>query len=274
MEMKPLGLSVIDSSVKLLMISFLCVFCLSGKAHAQVTFLSDYEPNAVVVPAAKPLARAEIRPIAVSSAPRAPSVKPFARRDVKVSAPVRQVIAPSRPLGRGALVPDHGKEKSARAAVVAECRRVSRLGLAYHFGSNDPSTGGLDCSGTVQYILQSIANGSVPRTASAQYTWLKEWGSLNEEGSAPGADAIFAKLRPGDLLFWKGTYVTNRYPDVSHVMIYLGRDPATGVPLMFGASSSKRRGWNGSAVDIYEFNPMKPGKSQFLGFGSPPMLGS
>jgi cell wall-associated NlpC family hydrolase len=130
-----------------------------------------------------------------------------------------------------------------------ECERLSRMGLSYQFGSMDPARGGLDCSGSVKCVLERTGVRGVPRTASDQYVWLQNSGTLTPLRRGANPDWILSRLRPGDLLFWRGTYVTNRYPDVSHVMIYLGRDRRTGKPMMFGArSSTSSSGIHGHAV--------------------------
>ncbi|HEX2749861.1 MAG TPA: NlpC/P60 family protein, partial [Verrucomicrobiales bacterium] len=146
-----------------------------------------------------------------------------------------------------------------------------RLGLSYRFGSMDPANGGLDCSGTVKCVLDRSGVPNVPRTACEQYLWLQNAGTLRALRPGTSPDWILSQLRPGDLLFWRGTYVTNREPDVSHVMIYLGRHPGTGKPVMFGArSTTGMKGVHGNAVDFYEFNPVPRGKSEFIGFGTVP----
>ena len=157
-------------------------------------------------------------------------------------------------------------------AIGMECERLSRMGLRYQFGSMDPGNGGLDCSGSVKCTLERAGVRNVPRTASDQYVWLQRAGTLTELNGRPDANWVLSRVRPGDLLFWRGTYVTNRWPDVSHVMIYLGRHPQTGKPMMFGArSTGSSRGINGNAVDIYEFNPVPRGKAHFIGFGPLPV---
>lgn len=156
------------------------------------------------------------------------------------------------------------------AAMMREVGKLSRKGLGYRFGSMDPSTGGLDCSGAVKCVLDRAGARGVPRTATDQYVWLQKAGTLTPLRRGANPDWVLSRLRPGDLLFWRGTYVTKRWPDVSHVMIYLGRD-RNGRPMMFGARSSESsRGLHGHAVDIYQFNPVPRGKSEFIGFGRVP----
>lgn len=157
--------------------------------------------------------------------------------------------------------------------LVAECQRLAGMGLRYQFGSGHPASGGLDCSGTVQYVMSRQGMSGMPRTASAQFVHLQEQGTLTLVPPGATAHWILSRARPGDLLFWRGTYATGRWPDVSHVMIYLGIDRRDGRPMMFGASTRTGKGINGHGVDIYGFKPVKPGgKGQLIGFGSVPGL--
>lgn len=48
----------------------------------------------------------------------------------------------------------------------------------------------------------------------------------------------FSHLQPGDLLFWNGTYNIKRSIDVTHVMIYLGKNNK-GELLMIGSSDGR-----------------------------------
>ena len=241
--------------------SLLLLLALHHRAVGQVTYLSDWDPpgrgapppariQRQAAPAQPPASRRAAVPVAMRPAP-----PPYGYAPPRAPSPA--VPAPQR-----------------MRAVVAECWRLARQGLSYQFGSMDPSSGGLDCSGTVKYLLDRHGWPRVPRTASDQYVWLQQNGLLQQTSRSTDPGSILGRLRPGDLLFWRGTYVTNRWPDVSHVMIYLGRDSRTGMHQMFGASSSKRRGLHGSQVDVYEFNPAKPGRSEFIGFGSIPSSGS
>ena len=157
--------------------------------------------------------------------------------------------------------------------LVAECQYLSRQGLSYQFGSADPARGGLDCSGSVQYVMGRLGLRGMPRTASDQFLHLRDQGTLTIVPPGSTAAWILGRARPGDLLFWRGTYDTGRWPDVSHVMIYLGVDRRDGRPMMFGASTRTGKGIHGYGVDIYEFRPVKiGGKGQLIGIGSVPGL--
>ncbi|MBV9462851.1 MAG: C40 family peptidase, partial [Verrucomicrobiae bacterium] len=95
--------------------------------------------------------------------------------------------------------------------------------LRYQYGSADPAQGGMDCSGTVYYLLNSMGVPNVPRSSDQMYRWAWEQNTFRPVFGHTQESFEFADLRPGDLLFWTGTYSTpNRDPAVSHVMIYLG----------------------------------------------------
>lgn len=145
--------------------------------------------------------------------------------------------------------------------------------LGYQYGSNNPSNGGMDCSGTVQHILTK--NGfSSPRQANTIYLWAEKHGTLNRVKSASSvSDPQLRNLQPGDLLFWEGTYnVGKRNPPTSHVMLFLGHKKSDGKPVMVGASSG--RYYAGKArhgVSVFDFKmPRKGSTSQFVGFGAVP----
>ena len=157
--------------------------------------------------------------------------------------------------------------------LVAECQRLASRGLRYQFGSADPASGGLDCSGSVQYVMGRQGILGIPRTASDQFLPLQRQGTLTIVPPGASAGWILHRAQPGDLLFWRGTCDTGRWPDVSHVMIYPGIDRRDGKPMMFGASTRTGKGINGKAVDIYEFRPVKiGGRGQLTGIGSVPGL--
>ena len=147
--------------------------------------------------------------------------------------------------------------------------------LKYRFGSADPESGGLDCSGSVYYILQKVGIDT-PRSSAAQFTWVKDAGALTEVATTVTStgDAAFDDLKPGDLLFWSGTYepTDGRTVPVSHVQIFLGHEKATGEPVMVGASDGRTyRGTKREGYGVFDFKLPKAGsKARFLGYGLPP----
>jgi hypothetical protein len=90
-------------------------------------------------------------------------------------------------------------------------------------------------------------------------------------------DPVFAKLKPGDLLFWEGTYDSGeRDPPISHVMIFLGTLKADGKGVMFGASSGRRyRGKTIHGVSVFDWEvPQEDSDSKFVAYGPIPGLRS
>ena len=80
------------------------------------------------------------------------------------------------------------------------------LGTPYVWGGYSP-TGGFDCSGFVSYVINHCGNG-----------W--SYGRLTAEGLRQVCDIIpKSEAKPGDLIFFKGTYNTS---GASHVGIYIG----------------------------------------------------
>ena len=150
--------------------------------------------------------------------------------------------------------------------------------LKYQFGSADPDSGGLDCSGAVFYILQR-AGVDPPRSSAAQFTWVKDEKALTEVPStvASTGDTAFKDLRPGDLLFWSGTYepTDGRTVPVSHVQIFLGHEKTTGEPVMVGSSDGRTyRGTKRGGYGVFDFKLPKPeSKAKFLGYGLPKIAG-
>lgn len=156
---------------------------------------------------------------------------------------------------------------------LADCHVLSRRGLRYHYGSNKPGNGGLDCSGAVQHLLQRQGLAGVPRQANTQYLWVQKARNLRMVHAGMTEAQLYSQLRPGDLLFWEGTYDVKRSPNITHVMIYVGYDPRSGKHLTFGASGSKVRGLTGHGVDYHEFKGLKPrSRGKFVAFGRAPGL--
>ncbi|MCW1883791.1 NlpC/P60 family protein [Luteolibacter flavescens] len=146
--------------------------------------------------------------------------------------------------------------------------------LRYRFGSAEPESGGLDCSGSVYFVLQQ-AGIQPPRSSAAQFTWVKDRGALKEVSSSITSteDAALKDMKPGDLMFWSGTYEPKdgRTVPVSHVQIFLGHEKATGKPVMVGASDGRTyRGTKREGYGVFDFKLPKAGsKAKFLGYGLP-----
>jgi cell wall-associated NlpC family hydrolase len=150
---------------------------------------------------------------------------------------------------------------------------LTRRGLTYRFGSCDPKCGGMDCSGTVHYALRQVGI-EPPRDCSGMYLWAKAAGTLRQVRPASLECASLRALRPGDLVFWEGTYGVRRSPPISHVMIYLGLEKATGKPVMVGSSDGRSyRGKRRNGVSVFDFKlPRAGSNAKFVGYARVPGL--
>lgn len=144
--------------------------------------------------------------------------------------------------------------------------------LPYRFGATDPNSG-FDCSGAISYLLKESEINDVPRQADQIYEWAWENGEFSAVNGKRIGSFEFSKLKPGDLLFWSGTYPVQRETNVTHVMMYIGRDKQNR-PLMFGASSSRYfQGKPLDGVGVFSFNmPSSGSKARFLGYACVPHL--
>ncbi len=149
--------------------------------------------------------------------------------------------------------------------------------LGYQYGSANPEKGGMDCSGTIYYLLREAGFEDVPRTASAQYVWARKADEFEAVVSRSKESFELEDLAPGDLLFWTGTYEVDRDPPVTHTMIYVGEAKSDGTMLMVGASDGRSyRGKRQSGVSVFDFKiPQgKPGTgrvgARFVGYAKIP----
>lgn len=99
-------------------------------------------------------------------------------------------------------VPPEALEDEVFAAMLAEAEKY--LGYPYVWGGSSPSTS-FDCSGFVSWVINHSG-------------W--DVGRLGAQGLCNICTPVSsANAKPGDLIFFKGTYDT---PGVSHVGIYVG----------------------------------------------------
>ena len=112
----------------------------------------------------------------------------------------------------------------------------------------------MDCSGTIYYLLNQAGFTNVPRQANEQYDWVRQKSRFYAVLSKKQDNFELKEMRPGDLLFWTGTYRVDRDPPVTHTMIYLGKRKSDGQRIMFGASDG--RPYNGerrNGVSVFDF---------------------
>ena len=142
--------------------------------------------------------------------------------------------------------------------LITSALELTKQNLTYTYGSSEPSNGGMDCSGTIFYLLHSQGFHDVPRDSSGQYEWARKHGQFFAVVSSKSDSFEFKDLLPGDLMFWTGTYQVERDIPISHVMLYLGTEKRTGNRIMFGASDG--RSYNGHqrwGVSVFDFKMPK-----------------
>ena len=106
--------------------------------------------------------------------------------------------------GSDYTIPGEALSDPAFAALITEAEKY--LGYPYVWGGSSPSTS-FDCSGFVCWVFTHSGVHNLPRTTAQ--------GIFNQCSYVSPADA-----RPGDIIFFTGTYNSNGA--VSHVGIYVG----------------------------------------------------
>jgi cell wall-associated NlpC family hydrolase len=157
---------------------------------------------------------------------------------------------------------------------------LTKQNLGYTYGSADPKNGGMDCSGFIYYVLQQNGFREVPRDSSQQYVWVRKAGDFDAVLSRKEDSFELDELKPGDLLFWRGTYNIDRDPPITHTMIYLGREKRTKKRVMVGSSDGRTydgiQRWGVSVFDFKMPAPPKSGDAKispvFVGYGRIPGL--
>lgn len=150
-------------------------------------------------------------------------------------------------------------------------------GMPYLFGGNGAKNGGFDCSGAMYHTLRAVGLNP-PRTSSGQFLWIQK-DSILHAISAEAKDLThmsFAKLKPGDLVFWSGTYAPTdgRLSNITHVGMFMGYEKKDGHPVMINASNGRSyRGVKQSGFGVNDFRfPRSGGTSVMVGYGTPPKL--
>jgi cell wall-associated NlpC family hydrolase len=161
-------------------------------------------------------------------------------------------------------------------ALIEKASTLTRENLTYTFGSSDPKSGGMDCSGTIYRLLQDGGLTETPRQSDEMCRWVMKQAVLHRtEHPSSLKDPLFASLKPGDLLFWCGSYETSvpRDPPITHVMLYLGTRKKDGKAMVFGSSDGRRYdGQRRCGVSVFDFVLPKAGdKITFYGYGEIPL---
>jgi cell wall-associated NlpC family hydrolase len=157
---------------------------------------------------------------------------------------------------------------------------LAKQNLGYTYGSADPANSGMDCSGFVYYVLKQNGFSDVPRDSSQQYVWVRKAGDFKAVVGRKEDSFELDDLKPGDLLFWRGTYNIDRDPPITHSMIYLGREKRTNKRVMVGSSDGRtydgKQRWGVSVFDFKMPPPPKSGDAKispvFVGYGPIPGL--
>jgi cell wall-associated NlpC family hydrolase len=163
--------------------------------------------------------------------------------------------------------------EAARADLETNARWLASQGIGYSRpwvppGEQKPWV--MDCSNAARWLHREHRGEMLPRTSSGQYEYFRRRGKFQR--AKPDESRLMRSLRRGDLLFWEHTYRPVRKPPITHVMVYLGRDPQG---RMWMAGSQGSRG-----VGVYEFRPkMKMGsypwflwfrrEGKFIGYARP-----
>ena len=106
--------------------------------------------------------------------------------------------------GGGYEIPEEALSDEQFARMIEEAEKY--LGMAYVWGGSSPETG-FDCSGFVNWVINNSGNG-------------RDVGRQTAEGLRGSCVAVSpSEAKPGDLIFFQGTYNTS---GASHVGIYAG----------------------------------------------------
>src|SRR5437764_3609393 len=139
---------------------------------------------------------------------------------------------------------------------------LTKQNLGYTYGSAEPAHGRMDCSGFLYYLLPANGFKDVPPDSSQQYVWVRKAGDFNAVLSRKEDSFELNALKPGDLLFWRGTSNIDRDPPITHTMIYLGREKRTKKRVMIGSSDGRtydgKQRWG---VSVFDFKMPPPASS-------------
>src|SRR5271166_5718744 len=165
--------------------------------------------------------------------------------------------------------------------LIGNALALTEQNLGHKYGSADPAAGGMDCSGFIYYVLSNAGYKDVPRDSSGQYAWVRKDSDFHAVLSRSAESFELDELKPGDLMFWSGTYKVDRDIPITHVMIYLGKEKSTGKPVMVGATDGRTYdGVRRFGVSVFDFKMpnSKPNKddpeltAKFEGYATIPGL--
>lgn len=156
----------------------------------------------------------------------------MAKRTINKFAVIIALVALSSSSMGSMLSPSGNLVRTAASIIVSEKP-------VYSFGAHSPRVGKYDCSSFVKESALRANLATLPRDSRSQFELLQKTGRVWLSG-----DTGWQNLRPGDLIFFSGTYRHSHSNPISHVMIYAGENQ------MIGAQSS--------GVGIFDFVPVPP----------------
>jgi len=188
-------------------------------------------------------------------------------------------IGENLPLLKTSEIRDFSELEAPRQKVIEVAINAGKevAGMPYLYGGNGPADGGFDCSGAMHYILNKMELNP-PRTSSDLFLWIRDQSKIHiiskEVDDLRHKD--FAHLKPGDLVFWTGTYepTDGRKTKITHVGMFLGYEKKDEHAVMINATNGRSyRGSKGNGFGVYDFRvPRKGSKSRIVGYGTPPGL--
>ena len=244
------------------------------KAHSKATPKPDLEQKHTAATAVGATTKTKATNAATSpKAKNADTGAADARSESAATAPT----APTASIAPDELLEFHAQPAGVKKLIESSLD-LARRNLTYTFGSSDPASGGLDCSGFVHHVLRQHGFTQVPRDSSEQYVWVRRARGFRAVVSRKAESFEMDELLPGDLLFWTGTYATAHDPPISHVMLYLGTEKSTGAKVMIGSSDGRTyQGKKRNGVSVFDFAmPRTPivgdPRSTFVGYARIPGL--
>ena len=206
------------------------------------------------------------------------STKPATpEKEPEVSPSTKSAAAPNATIATDEILEYRAQPAGVRKLIESSLALASQ-NLTYTHGSADPAKGGMDCSGFIYYVLRQHGLTQVPRDSSGLYMWVRKARGFRAVISRKPDSSEMDELLPGDLLFWVGTYATDHDPPVTHTMLYLGTEKASGAKIMVGSSDGRTyHGQKRNGVSVFDFTmPRTPianeQRATFIGYARIPGL--
>src|SRR4029079_11656071 len=181
----------------------------SPSSKAKKKSSSTPEPNETPSPSASPSSKAKKKSSPTPEPSETPSPSPTSTPSLSstATAPPEKGKrgAPNATLSPEAITGFENYPPKVQQLLNSALELTTR-NLDYKYGSADPESGGMYCSGFVYFVLKQNGVDGVPRASSEQYIWVRRAGKFEPVVSRKEDSFEFDNLKPGDLLFWTGTY--------------------------------------------------------------------